>query len=226
MPGCIVSHGANKYLYYVGWNVSSTVPYRNSIGLAITKDDGETFERIYQGPIMDRTAVEPFLCATPFVLIENGIWRMWYLSGVGWEMHDNRAEPLYNIRYAESDDGIEWRRMKRVCIDFKTPSEGGLASPCVIPSRSGYQMWYCYRNRANYRTETSSAYRIGYAESPDGLTWTRRDEVAGIDVSESGWDSEMTAYPHVFQHDGRLMLLYNGNGFGRSGFGLAISHLM
>jgi hypothetical protein len=74
-------------------------------------------------------------------------------------------------------------------------------------------MWFCARGQA---------YRIGYAESDDGVAWTRMDEAAGIDVSESGWDSDMIEYPFVFDHKGDRYLLYAGNGFGRTGFGLAI----
>ena len=74
-------------------------------------------------------------------------------------------------------------------------------------------MWYSCRG---------SAYRIGYAESNDGLEWERKDEEAGIDVSQDGWDSEMIEYPCVFQHGGSWYMLYNGNGYGASGIGLAV----
>ena len=48
------------------------------------------------------------------------------------------------------------------------------------------------------------------------------DGAAGIDVSESGWDSDMLCYPHVFWCGDRAFMLYNGSEFGRRGFGVAV----
>ncbi|MEW5918806.1 MAG: hypothetical protein AB1762_20560, partial [Gemmatimonadota bacterium] len=121
----------------------------------------------------------------------------------------------YNIRYAESDDGVRWRPDGHVCIDFQHSEEVAIARPCVIRDPDRYRMWYCYRGR-------TFSYRIGYAESADGYHWSRRDDEAGIEASASGWDSEMVAYPHVFDHRARRYMLYCGNRFSKDGFGLAI----
>jgi hypothetical protein len=83
-------------------------------------------------------------------------------------------------------------------------------------------MWYCYRDRIGYRTDPSRSYRIGYAESGDGVSWVRKDEEAGIGLSEEGWDSKMVEYPSVYEFRGTRHLLYNGNGFGESGIGHAV----
>jgi len=222
MPSCIVNRDTEKWLYYIGWNIGVTVSYRLSIGLAISIDGGLSFERVYEGPIMDRTNVDPHFVAGPCILVEYGIWRMWYLSAVRWEIHDGRPEPYYHIKYAESKDGISWRREGRVCIDFKSPEEGGISRPCVIKDGNLYRMWYSYRGGKNYRVRGPNSYRIGYAESHDGLVWERLDEFVGIDISESGWDSEMIAYPYVYDYGGKRYLFYNGNGFGRSGVGYAV----
>lgn len=222
MPSWIVDRGPDKYLYYTGWNTSTTVPYRNSIGLALSKDGGKTFCRVYDGPILDRTAREPHLCAVPCVLIEDGRWRMWYLSGMGWEVFNDKPEPRYHIKYAESADGIDWDRKGVVCIDFESKAEAGIVRPSIIKEAGVYRMWYSYRGLENYRTDKSNSYRIGYAESPDGIAWTRKDEDLGLDVSPSGWDSEMVAYPCVFAHRQKKYMFYNGNGFGRSGLGYAV----
>jgi hypothetical protein len=222
MPSWIVDRGSLKYLYYTGWNTSTTVPYRNSIGLAISKDGGQTFERAYKGPILDRTRDEPHFCAVPCVLIEDGRWRMWYLSGVKWEVFNNKPEPRYHIKYAESADGIDWDRSGVVCIDFKSDAEAGIVRPSVIKDGAIYRMWYSYRGLENYRTDKKSSYRIGYAESDDGMVRIRKDGIGGLDVSPSGWDSEMVAYPYVFTAGVRTYMFYNGNGFGNSGFGYAV----
>lgn len=221
MPSSVVDWQGMKYLYYIGWNVRNTVPYHNSVGLAVSEDGGRTYRRMFDGPIMDRTAEEPYFCATTCVRIENGIWRNWYLSCTGWEMVGGRMEPRYHLKYAESADGIHWRRDGRVAIDYADPSEGGIVRATVCKDGALYRMWYCYRSYADYRSVQSSSYRIGYAESGDGLVWTRMDDRAGIAPSAEGWDSFMQAYPEVVDVGGRRFMFYNGNGFGQSGFGYA-----
>ncbi len=201
-----------KYLYYIGWNLGVTVPFRNSIGLAISNNGGD-YEKYSYGPILDRNLIEPYFVASPCVLIEDKLWRMWYLSCVEWELVNNLPQHWYHIKYAESFDGISWKRNGIVCIDFKNKQEYAISRPCVIKDGNIYKMWYSYRGKA---------YCIGYAESPDGISWTRMDEKVGIDVSESGWDSEMIEYPFVFDHKGQRYMLYNGNDYGKTGFGLAI----
>lgn len=222
MPSWIVDRGSLKYLYYTGWNTSTTVPYRNSIGLAVSRDGGQTFERAFKGPLLDRTQYEPHFCAVPCVLVEDGKWRMWYLSGVRWDVFNDKPEPRYHIKYAESDDGINWDRRGIVCIDFKSETEAGIVRPSVIKDGAVYQMWYSYRGLENYRTDKKNSYRIGYAESEDGIEWVRNDEYLSLDVSPSGWDSEMVAYPYMYADSTRKYMFYNGNGFGRSGLGYAV----
>jgi len=180
-------------------------------GLAISRDGGKTFERLSKAPLLERTNIEPYSILTaPCVLVEGKLWRMWYVSGVEWV---NKDLPRYNIKYAESRDGINWDRKGVVCIDFKSKDENALARPCVMKENSIYKMWYSYKGES---------YRIGYAESKDGIIWERKDDEAGIDVSESGWDSEMIEYPFVFEHKGRKYMLYNGNDYGKEGIGYAI----
>lgn len=221
MPSQVVNHEGKKYLFYVGWNLGKTVPFRNSIGVACSTDNGLTFHRMSDGPLMDRSYAEPHFCATLYILIEAGNWFMWYLSCTGWSTVNGVPEPFYHIKMAKSADGIEWHRDGKVCIEL-TSDEGGLARPSVLKESGIYRMWYSRRGFRDYRTDRSQSYRIGYAESGDGVHWQRKDEQAGIDVSKDGWDSEMICYPSVYRHSGQLFMLYNGNGFGRSGFGYAV----
>lgn len=222
MPSCVIEHNHLHYLYYIGWNVRTTVPYHNAVGLAVS-EDGENYRRLFEGPIMDRTAEEPYFCATTCVRIENGIWRNWYLSCTGWDHIDGKVEPRYHLKYAESCDGIHWKREGRIAIDYTNCNEGGVVRASVHRSENLWHMWYSYRAQSDYRTNTAASYRIGYAESSDGLTWLRMDAPPGIKPSDDGWDSFMLAYPEVFELNGKLIMLYNGNGFGSSGFGYAES---
>lgn len=221
MPSCVVNKGGRKYLYYIGWNQGVTVPYRNAIGVAVSDDGGTTFTRAFPGPVLDRTRDEPFFTATPYVLIEDGIWRCWYASTTGFVVVAGRPEPVYQIKYAESRDGLAWQRPNITCIPYKSDGEAN-ARPAVVKENGKYRMWYCYRGSVNYRTDKSQSYRIGYAESADGLEWQRLDHLAGIERSDSGWDAKMIAYPNVYEHKGRKYMLYCGNGFGESGFGYAV----
>ena len=175
---------------------------------------GKNFQKYAQGPIIDRNYLEPTLTASSYVLKEDKKWRMWYLSGTKWEKIGKEIRPYYHIKYAESEDGINWKRNGIVCIDFKNEKEHAISRPCVLFEDKIYKMWYSYRG--------PKTYRIGYAESLDGINWKRKDEEVGLDVSDSGWDSEMIEYTYAFNHNGTKYMLYNGNHYGESGFGLAI----
>jgi hypothetical protein len=213
-PTWIVNNEGKKYLYYLGWNKGSTVRASEVTGLAISKDGGETFERFSNAPILDRTDREPYLIlVVSCILIEGKIWRMWYDSAEEWL---NQDLPRYNIKYAESRDGINWIRKGVVSVDFKYPGETRVSRACVIKEDKIYKMWYCY-------AIGSGGYSMGYAESGDGIRFERKDEQVGIGVSESGWDAEMVCYPFVFNHKGRKYMLYCGNGYGKTGFGYAVS---
>lgn len=222
MPASLVHHGSEQYLYYIGWNRGVTVPYRNSVGLAISRDGGLTFERAFEGPVVDRTRDEPYFTASPFVLKEEDRWRMWYASATGWLEVEGHPEPLYHIKYAESPDGVQWRRDNVTCIAPAHPEEAN-ARPWVMRDGDRYRMWFCYRGSRGYRDDPRESYRIGYAESTDGLEWERDDAAAGIDISDDGFDDVMLTYPSVYVHRGVPHLLYNGNGFGLTGIGHAVA---
>jgi hypothetical protein len=139
---------------------------------------------------------------------------MWYVSGLGWITLGETKYPTYVIRYAESADGVVWSADNPVCFNFKDDKEFGFGRPWVIKEKGIYKMWYSIRSR-------SSPYRIGYAESKNGVDWTRKDEETGIDVSEHGWDSEMICFPCIIRIGETKYMFYNGNQHGKTGFGLA-----
>jgi len=224
--GAMVSYvadvGNEVWMFYIGWNVRNTIAYHNSIGLAISKDGGVSFEKFSEGPLFDRTYKEPYFNAAPYILREKGIWKMWYSSNTDWVEYNEKSEPFYHIKYAESDNGVDWKREGKVAIDYKDENECGIVRACVLKDNDTYKMWYAHRNLENYRTNKNDSYRIGYAESNNGIDWIRKDEEVGIEVSESGWDSEMIEYPFVYDHNDSRYMIYNGNTFGKSGFGYAI----
>jgi hypothetical protein len=209
--GCIVRVGERRYLYYMGWHLTVRVPWQNAIGLAISDRPGEPFRRVSRFPIVPLNEVDPYTISYPWVEHTRGGFRMWYGSNIAWGARPEAMRHL--IKYAESSDGVIWERKDVVAIDFDGPAEYAICKPCVIRDADRFRMWFCSRG---------SKYRIRYAESTDGVQWTRRDNAVGIDVSNEGWDSEMIEYPCVFDHGGHRYLLYAGNGFGRSGFGIAV----
>lgn len=216
LPNSLLEINGEKYLYYTGINIGVTVKIRNSIGLAKWNNEKNVFERVYKGPIIDRTKESPHFTATPEVIYDNGIYKSWFTSCVKWEKINNEVKHFYNLEYAESTDGINWKRDKNIAIDFKDEFEYALGVPRVKKDNDLYKMWFCSR-----ATKDIPTYRIRYAESNDGINWIRKDEV-GIDVSKDGWDSEMICYPFIFDHKDKRYMLYNGNGYGKTGFGLAI----
>ncbi len=222
MPSSFVKSGNDIYMYYIGWNPQVTVSYRLSIGLAISSDSGENFEKYTEGPICDRSIEEPYFNTAPFVLKDNNIWRMWYISCTKWEIINNYPEPFYHVKYAESKDGINWTKTGIICIDYDDFAQA-IGRPSVFKEDGLYKMYYSYRRVTNYRTNPADAYRLGYAESTDGKIWTKKNDMTGIHLSfdQNEWDSKMMEYCHVLKMQESKIMFYNGNGFGESGFGYA-----
>jgi hypothetical protein len=208
---CLERVDDRRYLFYTGWSRGVTVPFYLGAGLAVSEGDGP-FIRTSRAPFFERTNSEPFLTASPFVLRESGRWRMWYLSGAGWSNGTAKPEPCYYIRYAESPDGVSWKRGGRPCVDPNT-GEHAFGRPWVVRDADRYRMWFAVRG---------DRYRIGSAESVDGNNWQRTDHATGLGPSDRGWDSEMVEYPCLWDVNGRRYMLYNGNDYGRTGVGLAV----
>lgn len=217
LPNSIVTVGDRKLLYYTGINLGVTVKIRNSIGLAEWNESTQQFEKSFFGPVIDRTRNFPHFVATPEVMYENGRFRAWFTSCIGWKMEAGEPKHFYHLEYAESSDGVEWERNGTVAIGLQDRFEYAIGVPRVLRDPDGYRMWFCSR-----ATQQEDTYRIRYAVSEDGVHWSRRDKDIGIDVSSSGWDSEMICYPYVFDYVGKRYMLYNGNGYGRTGFGIAV----
>lgn len=222
-PMNVVRHDGNIYAFTCGWSRRVSVPVETAIGLAVSHDGGTTFERVGAGPVMTASHDEPFLVGDPFVLVRHGLWHMWYIYGTAWM--DTPSEPaparVYKIARATSRDGIAWERTGTRIIADRIGADECQALPTVFECDGLWHMYFCYRHATDFRTNPRRGYRLGYAWSRDGHAWTRDDAAAGIDVSPSGWDSEMLCYPHVFWSGGQAYMLYNGNAFGRGGFGVA-----
>ncbi len=204
------------YLYYVGFELGTKIRYRLLTGLAVSSDGGESFEKIQPTPILERSPKELYFRCGPFCIydFEAELFRLWYVAGSDWINLEGKPFPVYNIRYLESQDGVHWGKEGKVCIDIENEREYGFGRPYVWKEGDSYHMIYSIRVK-------HLGYRMGYALSKDGINWERKDEEVGIDVSPQGWDSEMICYGAYLSLGNKAYLLYNGNQYGKTGFGYA-----
>jgi predicted GH43/DUF377 family glycosyl hydrolase len=214
VPSCILNFDGKNYLYYIGFQRAERVPYMLFTGLAVEQQKG-SFVKYSKVPILDRTREEPFSRSAPYVMRDEGEFKMWYWSCTEWINRDAEVHYHNVIRYATSSDAIQWVPDEHICIRPTPPDEYSVGRPWVIHSGKLYQMWYSVRSFSN-------PYFIGYAESEDGIHWLRKDNEAGIYRATEGWDSEMVCYPCVVSVKGQLHMFYNGNGYGNTGFGYAV----
>ena len=223
-PMSVMRHGNAVYGYTCGWNRRTSVSVDTAVGLAISHDNGLTFQRIGDGPVLAASLHEPYLVGDVFVKVINGIFHMWYIFGTGWKKFSPESMPdrTYKIGHATSKDGIEWTKEEaRSIIPDRIGADESQALPTVISIGQRHHMFFCYRESFDFRQTKGRGYRIGHAWSDDLLNWTRDDKNPQLEGSPGEWDSDMQCYPHVFECDGKVFLLYNGNEFGRYGFGLA-----
>ena len=215
-PSCVIPFGGKYYLYYVGWNRGFESPlFYASIGLAVS-DDGLNFKRHTAAPLLSRSEHDPCLITSPTInLISDDKWVMHYTSGVRWSRKsDGKLQSHYHIKSAQSNNPLDWRRDGSVAVDFDH-GETNIARPSVIQwDEGGYGMWFSFVH------SELGKYRMGYAESRDAYSWTRRDDLAGIDIGDD-LATDMICYPCVFRLNGEVFMLYNGDNFGAKGFGVA-----
>jgi hypothetical protein len=219
-PVSVIRHGNEIWAYYAGWTRCESVPFNSAIGVARSVDGGESFQRIGPGPVLSYTPDEPFVIGSPKIRRFNGKWYLHYIAGQKWLDTGDRPEPVYVIRGAVSEDGLEWHRFGVDLLPKRLGTDECQASPDILWFEGRYRMFFSYRYAVGFKSK-EKGYRIGYAVSDDLMTWSRDDESAGIGVSEVGWDSQMVSYGHVFELDGSVYMLYQGNDIGRVGFGLA-----
>lgn len=215
IPSCVVELPSGLALYYWGCSLSVTTPFNAFLGLAFLNKERDSASRLSSAPLMDRTADDPYSNGAGFVCAsESGTgFHLWF-ERQEWSSEAGAPERhSVGIKHASSLDGINWDRSPEFSLPPLAPGST-LATPCVLPGATGYRMWYSYKVQGRYR--------IGGADSVDGLSWSRKDADLGMVASGSGWDGEEVAYPNVFEHDGNLFMLYNGDGYGRTGFGLAV----
>ncbi len=202
-------------MYYGGFELGSRIRYRLLTGLAISEDGGETFKRTSHTPILERSNTELYFRGGSFVLNDRGLYRMWYVAGNSWVELDGKPMPEFRLMYLESDDGVTWGDEGRIVMDISEEDEYGFGRPWVVQQDHRYQMYYSVRRKS------VRAYRMGYAESEDGLLWDRQDQRLNLDVGPDEFDDSAIMYAAPVQIEGRTWCFYNGNDFGRMGIAIA-----
>lgn len=211
------------FAYTTGWTRRASVSTDSGIGLVVSTDQGETFTRHGQGPVLGSSLDEPFLVSDGFVMKSGELFHMWYIYGQRWLRTSETATPdrVYKIAHATSPDGITWTKSSRAVIPDSIDTNECQALPTVLFQGGRHHMLFCYRHATDFRTNPTRAYRLAHASSSDLVHW-ERDNSPVLPVGASGeWDSDMQCYPHLFRMEDTVYLLYNGNEFGRFGFGLA-----
>lgn len=219
-PISVIRHRDELRVYYAGWTRCESVPFNGAIGVAISSDGGRTFERIGPGPVLSYSPYEPYLIGSPRIRKFGERWVLFYVAGKKWISTKTNPEPVYKIRRADSTDGINWSQFGHDLIPGALGEDECQACADVTYRDGRYHMFFSYRHSQNYKSK-EFGYRTGYASSSDLDHWDRTDEIAGIETSESGWDAEMTCYPHVFSLGENTYMAYQGNGMGQAGIGLA-----
>jgi hypothetical protein len=212
------------YGYISGWSRRSAVPVETSIGLSESIDGGKTFHRLGDGPILTASLHEPFLVGDPFVIRNDNQYAMFYIAGTAWKVTENEEDlqRVYKIRLAFSEDGVNWNPVLRNVISDSIGIDECQALPSVAVVKNQFTMAFCFREISNFRANGKGSYQLGFATSSDLQDWTRNDVLFEIEPHKSQWDSGMRCYPNINTVNGRTLILYNGNSFGKDGFGLAV----
>jgi hypothetical protein len=195
--------------------VRRDVRFQTAIGLDASAD-GLSFERMFAGPVRSTGPFDPYFVSTPSVVRNAGGFRMWYVGGVAWRPVDGTPEPFYDIRTVHSADGLAWSARPATAVALNEPAEAGLGRPHALTYRDGTRLWYSSRSgRGDYRIVTA-------ALDPDGIAIGAGAPLVFSNPPVAGdFDDAMQCYACVVPHGDDLVMVYNGNDFGRVGFGWA-----
>jgi predicted GH43/DUF377 family glycosyl hydrolase len=220
IPSYFISKGNKIYFYYAGWSQSKNVPYKNYTGLAFSNDNGLTFTKYSEAPVFSINKYDPLSATGPCIVLKGENYLAIYSTGIDWLEIEGKFEHTYLLTYAISKNAISWKPSGKIIVNPLNEEEAD-CKPSIIKINDLFHMWFSKRGSHNFRSSGNTAYRLGYAFSNDLVNWTRDDSKAGIDVSKEGWDSDMICYPHIVKVENKYIMFYNGNGFGKSGFGYA-----
>jgi predicted GH43/DUF377 family glycosyl hydrolase len=211
-PISVVNENGNLYLYYAGWQLSDKVRYFLFAGMAVSSDMGNSFKRVKNVPILERTDQEFLVRTAPGVFKQDKKWHMIYSGGNKTvQLENNKTVPSYSLKYLTSNDGINWGMTPQEVLIPEVTTEYGFGRPFVMYENEVYKMWYSIR-RFNKK------YTLGYAESTDLRKWVRLDNQLGSFTQDTNsYENEMQGFAAIIKTKYGNYMLYNGNNFGETG---------
>lgn len=212
--GDVVKVGRRLALLYVGFQLVRKAKFLALTGLAWSDDDGETFQRDGEAPVLGRGPSQTMIAAVHTVLPTEDGWHIWYARGDEWQVIAGKPYPKYEICYQRTKSLESIPRQGTLCLP-PTPPEYRIGRPRVLRVADGFEL-YC-----TYGT-TDGRYLPAFARSPNGTSWTRADEDLGLGPGPDEWDNKQLCYMAPIEVNGRRFAFYNGNDMGGSGFGVAI----
>jgi predicted GH43/DUF377 family glycosyl hydrolase len=139
---------------------------------------------------------DSFSVNDPVVIKEGNKFKMWYV-GISTGFFSSSVA----IGYAESDDGIDWKRRDKPVLQADDAWEGTMANgPTVIKAKDYYEMWY-YGSKEGIR----------YAASRDGINWTKSKESVLLPGQPGDWDELEASAPTVTFVNGKYYMYYTGS---------------
>jgi len=205
--------GERLLMYFMGWKNTKNKHWYGEIG-ALQVDKNLSLSLLQPSPILALSSTDPVSLSYPWVsALDDGTFHMWYGSTINWDA--GNGEMLHIFKSAKSLNGIDWESLDNT-IPYIINYAQAFSRPTLL-NRKGNEseLWF------SYRAGDGLTYRIGRATSINHQNWNLEVNKTGIEISNKGWDSEMNAYPFVFKHRGEIYMLYNGNGYGKTGFGIA-----
>jgi len=139
----------------------------------------------------------------PYVIIIDSTYHMWYCSADG--------SMIVRIGYATSSDGITWEPYaNNLVLDVglaESWEPTRVSDPTIIYDGSTFHMWYTGMKETNpYWNES-----IGYATSPDGITWTKYVDNPVLEKGPPGsWDDTQIWHCSVYYDGMTFHMWYSG----------------
>ncbi len=213
--GDVIRESDSLRMYYVGFQLTSKAKFLAFTGVAVSTDNGETFQRVSNVPVLDRQENAYLFNAVHTVIKEKNKYRFWLGAGSEWQIINGVQYPSYNVKYIESEDGLKFQEKSVDCLRFTVPNEYRIGRPRVYNENGEYKIIFTWGTK-------EGKYQMGYATSADGIIWHRKDDILNFHPSETGWDDKWVSYGALFRTNDRDYMVYNGNEMGKDGFGLAI----
>lgn len=223
-------------MYFGTWGGDWTVKREltNRLGLAVSEDAGVSWN-VVQEDILPSGPPGSFdsgaIPSAGVVREGKNDYRMWYTAADKYVRFGEINQGILHIGTARSRDGIHWQKSFAPALLAREgaaePYEACLARPAVLKLDGVYHMWFgvydmAPGSRAGAGIPASGgSYRLEYARSTDGVSWTRFPDQPVLPLTPGAFDSTSQTYASVIDMGDELWMYYTGDGLGATGVGWA-----